>query len=267
LYAGTGGRKTAQGYTSSDNLRQKFTSKERDNETGLDYFLARYYSSTQGRFTGSDPLLSSATLYDPQSWNRYSYTLNNPLKYTDPFGMYICDGDKSQCQKFESGLTRAQEALKKLDSKSDQYQKLQRALNAYGAKGVNNGVTVKFDSTQDGAPAHTNIGISSDSTGMKISTDDNPSGQNTVVTIDLKQNENLDKLAGNIAHEGSHVADGTLLVRLLPGSLASPFASAIHGTPMNPTNYQTEVRAFGVSSAVSQGLGHGNLKVGPKYGN
>jgi RHS repeat-associated protein len=31
------------------------TTKERDNETGLDYFLARYYSSTQGRFTGVDP--------------------------------------------------------------------------------------------------------------------------------------------------------------------------------------------------------------------
>ena len=35
-------------------MRQKFTSKERDNETGLDYFLARYYSSTQGRFTSPD---------------------------------------------------------------------------------------------------------------------------------------------------------------------------------------------------------------------
>src|SRR5882672_8941333 len=43
LYAGTGGRTTAQGYGVSDNVRQKFTQKERDIETGLDYFLARYY--------------------------------------------------------------------------------------------------------------------------------------------------------------------------------------------------------------------------------
>jgi Ig-like domain from next to BRCA1 gene len=38
LLAGAGGRTTAQGYTGSDNVRQKFTSKERDVETGLDYF-------------------------------------------------------------------------------------------------------------------------------------------------------------------------------------------------------------------------------------
>src|SRR4030095_5312243 len=67
------------------------TQKERDIESGLDYFLARYYSSAQGRFTSSDPLLSSATVYDPQTWNRYSYTLNNPLKYIDPFGLYVWD--------------------------------------------------------------------------------------------------------------------------------------------------------------------------------
>src|SRR5439155_525508 len=46
LYAG--GRTTALGYTGSDGSRQKFTQKERDNETGLDFFGARYYSSTQG---------------------------------------------------------------------------------------------------------------------------------------------------------------------------------------------------------------------------
>jgi RHS repeat-associated protein len=70
---------------------QKFTLKERDNETGLDYFGARYYASTQGRFTSTDPLLSSATIYDPQTWNRYAYTLNNPLKYIDPLGLFEWD--------------------------------------------------------------------------------------------------------------------------------------------------------------------------------
>jgi len=51
LIAGEGGRTTAQGYA-ADSVRQKFTQKERDNETGLDYFGARYYGSIQGRFTG-----------------------------------------------------------------------------------------------------------------------------------------------------------------------------------------------------------------------
>ncbi|PYP85422.1 MAG: hypothetical protein DMF61_16295 [Blastocatellia bacterium AA13] len=36
--------------------RPKFTQKERDAESGLDYFLARYYSSAQGRFTSVDPV-------------------------------------------------------------------------------------------------------------------------------------------------------------------------------------------------------------------
>jgi RHS repeat-associated protein len=34
---------------------QEFTQKERDTESGLDYFLARYYSGAQGRFTSPDP--------------------------------------------------------------------------------------------------------------------------------------------------------------------------------------------------------------------
>ncbi len=61
------------------------TLKERDNETNLDYFGARYYSSTQGRFTGADNVgFSRGT--DPQTWNLYSYTANNPLRRVDPNG-------------------------------------------------------------------------------------------------------------------------------------------------------------------------------------
>ena len=86
----------------ADGVRQKFTRKERDNETGLDYFLARYYSSTQARFTSPDHfdgnpahLLNSfersgalpyATLLNPQTINFYTYAYNNPLSYVDPDG-------------------------------------------------------------------------------------------------------------------------------------------------------------------------------------
>lgn len=63
------------------------TQKERDNETGLDYFVARYYASTQGRFTSVDPLIASARTTNPQTFNRYAYTLNNPLRYVDPTGL------------------------------------------------------------------------------------------------------------------------------------------------------------------------------------
>lgn len=87
LPAGQGGRATTQGYGAGDSIRQKFTSKERDNETGLDYFLARYYAGAHGRFTGTDPLLASGRVANPQTWNRYAYVLNNPLQFVDPDGL------------------------------------------------------------------------------------------------------------------------------------------------------------------------------------
>lgn len=64
-------------------VRQQFTGKERDPETGLDYFGARYMSAAQGRFTSVDPVFATASLFHPQSWNGYTYGLNNPLKYVD----------------------------------------------------------------------------------------------------------------------------------------------------------------------------------------
>jgi RHS repeat-associated protein len=87
LYAGTGGRVAAQGYSAGDNLRQQFTGYERDNETKLDYAQARYYASMQGRFTSVDPLQSSGTLLNPQTFNRYAYVQNNPVNFVDPSGL------------------------------------------------------------------------------------------------------------------------------------------------------------------------------------
>ncbi|HKU77549.1 MAG TPA: LamG-like jellyroll fold domain-containing protein [Pyrinomonadaceae bacterium] len=86
IFANVGGRSTTLGYTGGDGVRQQFTEKERDVETGLDYVLARYYSAIEGRFTSPDPLDASGHTITPQSWNRYSYVLNNPLKLTDPDG-------------------------------------------------------------------------------------------------------------------------------------------------------------------------------------
>jgi RHS repeat-associated protein len=67
-----------------DTNRKKFTGYERDAETGLDFAQARYFSSTEGRFISADSLLGSLT--NPQTFNRYSYVLNNPLNSTDPTG-------------------------------------------------------------------------------------------------------------------------------------------------------------------------------------
>ena len=71
----------------SATVRQRFTGQERDDETTLDYFLARYYSGMQGRFGSPDPGNAGANPGDPQSWNGYAYVSGNPLTYTDPSGM------------------------------------------------------------------------------------------------------------------------------------------------------------------------------------
>jgi RHS repeat-associated protein len=114
LFAGTGGRTPGQGYSASDGVRQHFTRKERDIETGLDFFEARYYASTQGRFTSPDEFkggprevgvlgsgdpekqaLVYAEVTNPQSLNKYQYTFNNPLRYIDPDG-HDPDDDKEK---------------------------------------------------------------------------------------------------------------------------------------------------------------------------
>ncbi|HQZ15390.1 MAG TPA: RHS repeat-associated core domain-containing protein [Vicinamibacteria bacterium] len=69
---------------------KRFTGKERDTETGLDYFGARYYGAKTGRFTTIDPVFTwQENLEDPQRWNRYAYGRNNPLKYADPDGRVL----------------------------------------------------------------------------------------------------------------------------------------------------------------------------------
>jgi RHS repeat-associated protein len=88
LGAGTGGRTTGMGFSGSgDSNRKKFTGYQRDSESGLDYANARYYGNTQGRFTSPDPFAGSATIGNPQTFNRYQYCRNNPVNSVDPSGM------------------------------------------------------------------------------------------------------------------------------------------------------------------------------------
>ena len=72
---------------SGDSNRYRFTGKEHDAETGLDFFGARHYASTMGRFMTPDPgNIRIKHLLDPQGLNRYPYARDNPLRYVDPDG-------------------------------------------------------------------------------------------------------------------------------------------------------------------------------------
>ena len=124
----------------------KFTGKERDAETGLDYFGARDFSGAQGRFTSPDPIhIMPQKLVDPQQWNMYAYGRNNPLRFVDPTGMYVDDcanGDKA-CTKRIDKFEKARQ--KDLKSKNEA---VRDAAAQYGNRGENNDVTVHVMSSQ-----------------------------------------------------------------------------------------------------------------------
>lgn len=90
-----------------------YTGKERDAESGLDYFGARYYGSTMGRFMSPDPL--GGHLENPQSLNKYAYALNNPLTNTDPTGLdsYL------QCTSTKDNASTCQSQTVGYDSKGN----------------------------------------------------------------------------------------------------------------------------------------------------
>jgi RHS repeat-associated protein len=83
------------------------TGKERDAESGLDYFGARFYGSSIGRFLSPAP--GPYIKQDPQTWNRYAYARNSPLKYIDPTGRYfvVATGNTS-VQQYISTLLRSE---------------------------------------------------------------------------------------------------------------------------------------------------------------
>src|SRR6266478_4947825 len=65
----------------------KFTTYERDGESGNDYAMARYNVNRLGRFASPDPLAGSPS--SPQSLNRYAYSANDPVNLVDPSGLFV----------------------------------------------------------------------------------------------------------------------------------------------------------------------------------
>ena len=107
---------------------KRFAGKERDGETGWDYFGARYYGSKVGRFTTTDPVYTwKENLLDPQRWNRYAYSRNNPLRYVDPDGRELrlqqsaSEGLKQQYKVAREylAISNADFVLKELDRRSE----------------------------------------------------------------------------------------------------------------------------------------------------
>jgi len=246
----------------ADTIRKQFTGYERDDETSLDCAKARTFASSLGRFTSPDPLLFSAKVEDAQTWNRFVYSLNNPLRFTDPSGMFIWsndlggdrnDGDLEAYytgeankikdkKKREKALRNVSDKVQKIINKrkelraaidrakeslsnlsGSQKEAVERAINSYGEEGKTNKNVVLGQWAGGGT------------TGTALF------GENGIIFVMLG-NVSGDGLANQFAHEGSHVAD------------IQDFNAGVAGSDL--TNTETERKAWSVSAFVAKGLGN-----------
>jgi RHS repeat-associated protein len=123
-------------------IRSRSTGKERDTESGLDYFGARYYGSSMGRWMSPDANDNGdySDSSNPQSWNLYSYVLNNPLTHTDADGhaVNVCDANGQNCHTIWDDQTyaNAQQQDKQLNGPSlSQLQNSGQSMNITDSSG------------------------------------------------------------------------------------------------------------------------------------
>ena len=93
-----------------------FTGQKHNNSLGLIYYNARFYVPGIGRFASADTIVPDPT--SPQQYNRYSYTLNNPLRYSDPSGHCVAEfeNDRSSCMPVPPPLPKPLRDLVKVEA-------------------------------------------------------------------------------------------------------------------------------------------------------
>ncbi len=125
-----------------------FTGKERDAESGNDYFGARYYASTMGRFLSPDPsVLDYADPTNPQSLNLYGYVYNNPLINIDPSALACIhiNVDTGVYEGFESG-----DCDNSTEEKANSGQYIDGTVRTiFTTTGTDQGVVTGFSGTSD----------------------------------------------------------------------------------------------------------------------
>jgi RHS repeat-associated protein len=106
--------------TAEDPTEHHFTAKERDSESGNDYFGARYYASNTGRWLSPDwsstpDPIPYADIGDPQSLNLYGYVGNNPVTYGDADGhvYQVCDKNGQNCSNMSDPAFEGEESSDK----------------------------------------------------------------------------------------------------------------------------------------------------------
>jgi hypothetical protein len=219
----------------------------------LDYFVARYYSAAQGRFTSPDPLLTSGRIENPQTWNRYNYVLANPLKFSDPLGLFEYDASVSQSDRnrIDKAYEAAEKARDKYKPGTKQYNAINKALTALGQPGVKNGVTVSVDNAlKTPGETYSNLEYKNPATTGGGSVN----GSSSTVTLNLSKFTNDDagkaQLAGALAHEGTHVSDGQSEATRLNG-MTFVQVDQLYNSGGIMSKAITEVNAYRVSAYVA----------------
>jgi RHS repeat-associated protein len=237
--------------SAASNRMNQFTGKERDAETGLDYFGARYYSGAQGRFASPDPLLNSGRPQTPQSWNRYAYALNNPLAFVDPTGLFDWGAEAGweltdnqldfiktygpsgmrkwakKALKFRKTFREALDDAKEAAEESGQRDAI-NAVDAYGTENDGNGVLVDVRKRDlAGGPAEL------------------MPNANGTMTVSFNSNLSGDKMIMSLSHEGAHALD--LNNWMLAGKPV--------GGPLDMNHYFIESHAWRVNSYMAEELG------------
>jgi hypothetical protein len=188
-------------------------------------------SSPLGRFISPDPL--GGNIYDPQTLNKYVYVRNNPVRFVDPTGMYICENNSGNAVTCNSGdfvdfEKSRQNGLKKKNKD------IIRVLEAYGDPDMNNGVRLRIDDPNNGKTGSIELDIEEDKNAAN--------GIRATALITIKSGLNGNDLEAVAAHEGSHVADAQDFVKSITGSTTR--------YELNFTKYDAEMRAYSVEHIV-----------------
>ena len=164
-----------------------YTGHVMDGATGLTYMQQRYCDQGVGRFQSIDPVAVNST--DGGNFSRYWYANSNPYRFTDPDGMYVCEGSDAGCARFEKALEFVAEASQSEALSAEERQSLSEVVSLYGEKGDDRVTVTTFD---DKSLAGGNASV----------------GQDGRIQIGINLKEASDLVLGRVvAHEGKHGID------------------------------------------------------------
>lgn len=239
-------------FTNTCSQNYKFTGKERDPDTNsTDYFGARWYLGGMARFYSPDPAgIMKQKLIDPQQWNMYSYVRNNPIRLTDPTGMYLTNCGSLNAKSCASKVKAIDSYVAKLaQSNNDRDKAIAKTLGT--SQDTNNGVTISFVAAFKNAQGAVLTHKNGNTSGWFAAGQSTPDGKPVAdIHIDLKGSLQDDDLDATVKHEGSHATDRMNFVSSCDARGCSQ--------SFNLTGRQSEQGAFGAEYNFWQSVGKGD---------